>query len=307
MAIEVFNRYEQKYLLEAETYRRFEARLGEYMEPDAYNKGADTYPIRNLYLDTEDGNLIRTSLSKPLYKEKLRLRSYGEPNESSKVYVEIKKKVNGLVNKRRSAFYPGEAAELLERGNVELKPHMNAQVVREISYLLATQTLTPAVYLAYDRRAYFGIGQHDVRLSFDTNIRSRRSDLTLDLDGGEQLLEPGQRILEIKAANSIPIWLCRLLSECKIYPISFSKYGNEYQKHTERKISNAGLNFRYLNNGRAYNDSEPAVRYTYGVPGGTANQRSLYQNAQDAKRVQVFFPDAGNASRSDNGNHTACG
>jgi hypothetical protein len=308
MAIEVFNRYEKKYLLDAETYMQLETRLREHMELDAYNCVQETYPIRNLYYDTADNSLIRTSLLNPLYKEKLRLRSYGEPQKNAKMYVEIKKKVTVLVNKRRSALYPGEAAEFLARGSVEIKPHMNAQVIHEISYLLETQTLKPVVYLSYDRRAYFGIGQHDVRLSFDTNIRTRRYALMLGIDGGEQLLEPGQRIMEIKAARSIPLWLCSLLSEHKIYPVSFSKYGNEYKKHTERNIVNARLNFQLINNyGYPGANTEPAAGYSYGVADRSAYQRGLYQNAQDEKRVSVLFADTRDTAGSDNGHNTACG
>jgi SPX domain protein involved in polyphosphate accumulation len=281
LPIEVFSRYEKKYLLDAASYRRVAARIAEYMEPDAYNaQTGGPYEIRNVYYDTDASALIRASLAKPCYKEKLRLRAYGEPGPETKVYVEIKKKVGGLVNKRRSAMYPSEAVRFLGFGKTETAPHMNAQVIGEVGCMLKRHMLKPSVYLAYDREAFFGIGQHDVRLSFDTNIRARRHNLTLSADGGEPLLEPGWRVMEIKAARSIPLWLCELLSEYKIYPISFSKYGKEYTAYVERTVANARFNLRW-DDGYTRIHSEPAVSYFYGGGNRPLNQRGLHQNAQN--------------------------
>lgn len=235
MAIEVFNRHENKYMLDANTFEKLQQRLVGYMELDAYNKQHETYTITNLYYDTPDNHLIRTSLQKPKYKEKLRLRAYGVPDPDAKVYVEIKKKVAGLVNKRRSALKLEEAYAFLETGVLPTEqPGQNRQVLREIEYILETYDLRPALYLAYDRRAYFGIGQHDLRVSFDTGIRTRRYDLALEAgDYGTPLLQEDQWLMEIKAARSIPVWLCKLLSEYRIYPTSFSKYGTEYRQSLE--------------------------------------------------------------------------
>lgn len=232
MAIEVFNRHENKYMLDERTYKEVCSRLTDYMEPDKFNSGGNIYTISNLYYDTPDSSLIRTSLSKPSYKEKLRVRAYGVPSPDDKVYVEIKKKVSGFVNKRRSGMTLREAYDFLASGEMpEIRSHMNGQVLNEISYILEQHDLSPALFLAYDRAAFFGIGQHDLRVSFDTNIRTRRTELALEAgDHGERLLEEGLWLMEIKVAQSIPLWLCRLLSDYKIYPTSFSKYGNEYKK-----------------------------------------------------------------------------
>lgn len=237
MAIEVFNRYENKYLLDVKTFEQIERRLCEYMELDEYNKRHETYTITNLYYDTGDSHVIRNSLSKPKYKEKLRLRAYGVPDADSKVYIEIKKKVKGLVNKRRSALMLNEAYEFLRTGVApEPEAYHNRQVINEVEYILQTHELCPALYLAYDRRAYFGAGQHDLRVSFDRNIRSRRYDLRLEEeDYGKPLLEDGRWLMEIKVEKSIPVWFCKLLSEYKIYPISFSKYGVEYMQTLENR------------------------------------------------------------------------
>ncbi|MIP45695.1 VTC domain-containing protein, partial [Salmonella enterica] len=156
MAIEVFNRYESKYLLTDEQYENFYTDLLKYMELDAFNKKHEFYSISNLYFDTPQDSLIRASLSKPKYKEKLRLRAYGVPEENAKVYLEIKKKVFGLVNKRRTALKLDEAYEFVQTGKApDLADYMNKQVLEEIKYFLRLYDLEPKVYLAYERKALF--------------------------------------------------------------------------------------------------------------------------------------------------------
>lgn len=242
MAIEVFNRYENKYLLDDAAYRLFYNDLLAFMEPDDYNKKHEFYAITNLYFDTEHDSLIRNSLAKPKYKEKLRLRAYGVPNEDTKVYLEIKKKVFGLVNKRRTALKLQEAYEFVRTGiEPEYKTYMNKQVLEEIGYLLQRYDLQPKVYLAYERKALFSRESRDLRITFDTNIRSRRYSLHMEQgDFGEPLIEDGKWLMEVKAEKTIPLWLSKLLSEHGLYRTSFSKYGNEYKKmmksmNTERE------------------------------------------------------------------------
>ncbi|MNC14081.1 VTC domain protein [compost metagenome] len=232
MAIEVFNRYENKYLFDTAAYHKLYNELLEYMEPDDYNKQHEFYSITNLYYDTPSNTLIRNSLSKPKYKEKLRLRAYGVPNEETKVYLEIKKKVFGLVNKRRTSLKLHEAYDFVRTGTPpEYKDYMNKQVVEEIKYFLSCYDLKPMVYLSYDRKALFCKNNRDLRITFDTNIRSRRCDLKMEHGTyGEQLLEPGQWLMEVKAEKTIPVWLSKMLSEHQMYRTSFSKYGNEYKK-----------------------------------------------------------------------------
>jgi hypothetical protein len=235
MAIEVFNRYENKYLLDDDAFYQTYSRLLDFMELDDYNKEHPFYSICNLYFDTHDDLLIRKSLAKPKYKEKLRLRSYGVPEENAKGYLELKKKVFGLVNKRRSALRLGEAYEFVRTGiRPELKEYMNRQVLDEIDYFLQRYELVPKVYLAYERKALFCIDNRDLRITFDTNIRSRRYDLKLEAgDHGEPLLPTGQWLMEVKAEKTVPMWLSHMLSEQKMFRTSFSKYGNEYRKYVK--------------------------------------------------------------------------
>lgn len=243
MAIEVFNRYEIKYLMDSETCQKVQQQLVEYMELDEYNKNHPFYTICNIYYDTDDNQLIRHSLSKPKYKEKLRLRGYGVPNLEDKVYLEIKKKVNGLVNKRRTKLVLSEAYEFAEtRVKPELKSYMNRQVLNEIDYLINLYKPKPKLYLAYDRKAFFGINNRDLRITFDTNIRSRREDLRLEAgDHGRNLLPSDDLwLMEVKAEKTIPIWLSKLLSEYKLFKTSFSKYGTEYKTLIRESLEKGG-------------------------------------------------------------------
>ncbi len=238
MAIEVFNRHEQKYLLDEATFKKVLAVMDEYMCPDKYNIDHKPYTISNIYFDTEDDYLIRTSLSKPKYKEKLRLRSYGIPDADSKVFLEIKKKFNGVVNKRRTVLKLSEAYDFASSGKPPiLKEYMNKQVLKEIEYFLQFYTLKPKVYLAYDRIAYFEKGNNDLRISFDCNIRTRRYDVALEAgDYGEKLLPDGVYLMEIKTSKSMPLWLTDMLAKYRIKRQSFSKYGTEFAHKLQEAI-----------------------------------------------------------------------
>lgn len=231
MAIEVFNRYEHKYMLDRETFEKVIKIMDEHMVMDSHNEGHTPYTISNIYFDTPDDYLIRTSLSKPDYKEKLRLRAYGVPCRDSMVFLEIKKKFKGIVNKRRTKLKLNEAYTFLESGKApEPKEYMNTQVIRELEYFLKIYNLSPKLYLAYDRIAYFEKDNRDLRISFDMNIRSRRYDLALEKgDYGERLLPEGVYLMEIKTSLAKPLWLTHMLADLDIKRTRFSKYGTEFK------------------------------------------------------------------------------
>lgn len=216
---ETFERYEKKYLLTPRTYEALRARLVPYVTADAYG----AYTVCNLYYDTPDYRLIRASIEGPAYKEKLRLRSYGVPGDGDPVFLELKKKCDGVVYKRRATM----TLEQLREGALE-----DSQVLREIGWFMRVyNNPIPRVYIAYDREAFCGLEEPGLRLTFDQGIRWRQS--TLDLakgTWGNPLLDRGEVLLEIKIPGAMPVWLCRLLSEMEIYPVSFSKYGMCYKK-----------------------------------------------------------------------------
>lgn len=238
MAIEVFNRYEHKYLLSKNEYEEITKIIEEYMELDSHNKDHKLYTISNLYYDTDDDYLIRKSLSKPVYKEKLRLRSYGVPNENSKVFLEIKKKFNGIVNKRRTTLELNEAYDFVKSGEEPVvKDYMNRQVLDEIAYFLKMYDLKPKLYLAYDRIAYFEKGNPDLRISFDCNIRSRREDVELENgDYGKLLLSRDTYLMEIKTSLAKPLWLTEAIAKLNLKRKSFSKYGTEFKNTINQKV-----------------------------------------------------------------------
>ena len=236
MAIEVFNRYEEKYIL---TQAEYDAIIGEIesnMDKDAHNEGDRFYPISNIYYDTPDFHLIRTSLMRPKYKEKLRLRSYGKIGSEDMSFLEIKKKYRGLVNKRRTKLIRAEAEQFLKTGTPpEVRDYMNPQVLNELTYFVNHYKLCPAAFVGYDRLAFFGRDHSDLRISLDKNIRGRTYDLTLGNADGEPILEDGYYLMEIKTRFAKPLWLTHVLTRNNIRRAHFSKYGTYYTMLLEKR------------------------------------------------------------------------
>ncbi len=234
MAIKSFKRFEKKFILDQQQYNELIPKLLEYMNPDEHCKCGKNYNIYNIYYDTKNNDVIRHSISKPYYKEKLRLRSYTVPNSlSSKVFLELKKKINGIVSKRRVIMTLGEAYEFL---NSCKKPtsndYINQQVLQEIEYYLSKNKVYPAVYIGYTRNAFFGKEDRDFRLTFDSKIITRRSDLFLESGCfGDDILGSNRYLMEVKFLGAIPVWFTKILSDLKIYNTHFSKYGNEYMAY----------------------------------------------------------------------------
>lgn len=231
MFIANFERIEKKYLATEGQLRIFQFMLKEYMEADQYGETT----ICNLYLDTADDLLVRRSIEKPKYKEKMRLRSYGVPEDSSPVYLEIKKKAGGVVYKRRIDMTAGEAMAYLAGGR---KLEADGQIAREIEYMRGRYSLRPKLYLAYDRIAYRELipSDHQVRVTVDHSIRSRDTDVDLRLgDAGKLLMPEGTYLLEVKTAGAYPLWLSAALTAAELYPTSFSKYGQIYQERVKNR------------------------------------------------------------------------
>ena len=219
----VFQRYEVKYLLSRGQRDRLLGELAAYLAPDAYAHSS----VRSVYYDTPSYRLIRASLEKPVYKEKLRLRSYGRAEKDSEVFLELKKKYKDVVYKRRISL-PLRQAEACLSGQAPLP---DCQIGREIDYALGYyQTLAPAVFLSYERDAYHDQEGTGLRLTFDESIRCRFHNLTLASDPwGTALLPPDRVLMEVKAGGGLPLWLVRWLSARQIYKTSFSKYGAAYR------------------------------------------------------------------------------
>lgn len=229
----VFKRYEKKYMLTAEQKEKILRAMQEYMELDKYGRTE----IRNIYFDTDNYRLIRRSIDKPTYKEKLRIRSYGGATEQSRVFVELKKKYDGVVYKRRLDLHYDDAMRWLTR---DAPCSVDTQIAREIEYFLKYYgTLRPAAFLSYEREAYYEKNGGSFRVTFDDTILFRTTDISLTSDAyGEPLLDEGKVLMEIKCSGGIPLWLVKVLSEEKIYKTSFSKYGTGYTRFILPNLNN---------------------------------------------------------------------
>lgn len=224
--VTVMQRYEMKYILTEQQTGFLLDRLKGHMEPDAY--GLTT--IASLYCDTPDRRLIRASLEKPEFKEKLRLRSYGPATADSPVFLELKRKAYGVVYKRRVRSTLRQAIGFLSGEPV---PETDGQIGRELIYFRDYyRSLVPTCMILYDRTAYCE-PDGDLRLTIDRNPRFRTDDLRFaDLQRGTPLLAPGETILEVKVQDTIPLWLVRILAEGGIRLGSFSKYGEAYRRQS---------------------------------------------------------------------------
>lgn len=225
----VFKRYETKFMLtDADTELLYPLIL-EHMRGDEHKNKQ----ICNIYFDTPDYRLIRASVEKPTFKEKLRLRSYGVPTEDDICYAEIKRKYKHTVYKRRIALPEGEAMQYLT-GKTRAP---EGQITREIDYMLEFyKNLAPVLYLSYEREAFFDKTDPTLRLTLDRNIIWRTENLRLSSGSyGTPLLAEGEVLMEIKSSGAIPLWLTSWLSERKIYKRSFSKYGTVYTQNLIQK------------------------------------------------------------------------
>ncbi len=220
----IFQRREIKFLVDSRQRAMLEQAFRGRMVPDPHGEST----ICNVYYDTPDYRLVRTSLEKPVYKEKLRMRSYGRVNGEEAVFLELKKKYDGVVYKRRISLRQRDAAAYM--AGLSPLPE-GSQIGRELDYFRRFyEGLRPAVYLCYDRSAWFSSEDPDFRATFDNNIRWRREDMSLCAPvGGETLLLPSQSLFEVKTADAIPLWLVEALDAGGIRQASFSKYGEAYK------------------------------------------------------------------------------
>ena len=234
MAIKTFKRYEKKFILNEEQYNKLIPILSKYMVHDKHCRNGQNYNIYTIYYDTIDNSVIRHSINKPYYKEKLRLRSYKSSiNKDDIVFLELKKKINGIVSKRRATLTLEEANNFLkDRSLPKNLDYLTNQVLNEIGFYLDMNEVIPKVFISYSRNAFFDKEDSDFRITFDSNIISRRDFLSLEYDNfGDEILKNDLYLMEVKILGSIPLWLTKVFSDLKIYPTHFSKYGNEYMNY----------------------------------------------------------------------------
>ena len=225
--MEIFNRVEQKYVLTKNQYNDLFSEIKDYLEKDQYYRSK----ICNLYFDNDNNDFIINSLEKPIFKSKIRLRSYGVPYLNDIVYLELKGKYEGIVYKRRLDIKLKDFYNYINKDIIK----DNNQVMKEIDYVIKQFNLKPKLFIGYDRLSYFDKNNINFRITFDFNLRSREDELKLELGDNGNLYNKDLVIMEVKSLQSIPLWFTKILSKKKIYPNSFSKYGEIYMKMNERK------------------------------------------------------------------------
>lgn len=227
-----FKRYEIKYLLTQKQKKIILQAMEPYMKLDDYGRTT----IRNIYFDTDTFRLIRRSLEKPTYKEKLRIRSYQRTASEDPVFVELKKKYKSVVYKRRLTLPEAQVISSFEQG---LPLPVHSQIANEIEYFRTYYNdLHPTVFLSYEREAFYSLDGGDFRVTFDENILYRQQDLSLSSDiYGIPVIDPDQTLMEIKTSGGLPLWMSHELNRLGLYQTSFSKYGRAYQHiYTKSKM-----------------------------------------------------------------------
>ena len=228
-----FKRMEKKTTLPTERVEELKARIAPYMKDDPFNVDGKPYMICNLYYDDLDDHVIRGSVQLPKYKEKLRLRSYGVPTEDTKVFLELKKKYYGVGTKRRTKLRYGDLKRYLDTGiHPEGLSYIDEQVLREIDYYRSHERVEPMVYVSYFRAAYHDAADPSFRITFDTDVLSRRYDLRLNAGRyGSPLLTEGTTLLEVKFSGAVPFWFARIMSDFGLSFHTFSKVGTDFKLH----------------------------------------------------------------------------
>ena len=243
-----FERKEKKYVLEHGDYLALMALIGDKLVEDEYPYSH----IESLYYDTPDWRMINRSMEKPLYKEKLRVRVYGQPADDGIAFVELKKKYKGIVYKRRMplseqgalAFMDGldyEQAQLRfplrEADRAAAEPTWrDHQIAEEIKACIGRwQPLHPSMSISVDRTSLRTDDGSNVRMTFDFDARWRTENLGFGQAEGNLLLPEGQVIMEIKAHKAYPLWLVHALDQVGVYPKSCTKYGTAYRAYVAQQ------------------------------------------------------------------------
>lgn len=226
MAIEIFRRKEQKYLITMEQYDALIENIAPYMRPDKFGDEGK-YTVTSLYFDSADHTIYYETKNKLRYRQKLRLRVYNDADLNSTAFFEVKQKHKKVVNKRRMLIPLSEAYRYLYSIEEDLTSFetSNLQVLREIDYFRKLYQLEPEMVVSYDRHALHCITDPELRITFDFNLRCRNEDLQLENgDHGELFIDENLAVLEVKVNDSVPLWLARILQQLNCEQRSASKF-----------------------------------------------------------------------------------
>lgn len=230
MAIEFFTRKELKYVITMDQFRELTNRMAPYMRVD--KNGTDgEYTVSSLYFDSDDKRIYFDTKNKLKSRQKLRLRMYDDAALDDMAFFEIKQKHKKVVYKRRMVLPLHEAYRYMnEEGAIENIHTSNVQVLKEIEHLRNLYKLRPEMIVSYDRKALHGIEDPNFRVTFDWNLRCRKSDLRMENGSyGVNFIDPYLVIMEVKVDHHVPLWLSRVLSDLQCEQRSASKYCTSFE------------------------------------------------------------------------------
>ena len=237
----VFQRYEKKFLLTKTQYEKLLVTIHRYMRLDPYCKDGKTYHLRNVYFDTPDHQLISLSLLKPDFKEKLRIRKYGVQGDGTNlVFLEVKRKIKGIVTKRRASLSLLEIDQFMQDKIIpERNNYFDHQILNELNYMTQIYQLRKAVFIEYNRLAFFDREDEEFRVTFDHDIYTRYDNFDFESKvKGIPLLAKDMVLMEVKVGEAMPLWFAKALAKQNIYLNSFSKYGKAYEYSLAKEIEN---------------------------------------------------------------------
>lgn len=244
-----FQRMEKKTTIRSSDVPAFMERIAPFMLPDKHSADGKPYMICNIYFDDDNDSIIRNSVALPYYKEKLRLRSYGTPTPDSHIFLELKKKTNGVGTKRRVKMTLRDTETYLQTGvHPEGLSYIDEQVLREIDYYRSHETVYPKLYVSYLRHAFHAKDDPSFRVTLDSEILTRRYDLDLEKGRyGNPILTEGITLLEVKFSGAVPFWFARIMSEFGLSFHTFSKCGTDFKLYIhEQALADSGEHYLRL-------------------------------------------------------------
>jgi len=228
MALEVFSRREQKYLITQQQYELLVEMMGPYMRYDKFGDQG-RYTVTSLYFENPENKIYYEVKNKLKFRQKLRLRIYNDTDLNGTAFFEVKQKHNKVVNKRRTGIPLVQAYHYLNSPYEHASPVYydvsNPQIMKEIHYFRKYYDLRPEMVVSYDRHAFHCITDPDLRVTFDLNLRCRNEDLRIENGSyGQNFIDPDLVVLEVKVTHSVPLWLARILQSLECEQRSASKF-----------------------------------------------------------------------------------
>jgi hypothetical protein len=223
------NRHECKFVVPEDVAQHVLRRAAPFVAPDPFaQRSADhTYTIASLYFDDARRALYRETVEGLALRYKLRVRSYSD-DPAVPVFVEIKRRLDRVVQKVRCPIARALLPDVVAGRAVAPDGASQAQLaaLREFQRLLAQRRATPRAVVRYQRQAYVGFDDPELRVTVDRRL------CALDTDEPAVRIEqpgfvavPGRGvILELKFTDRMPPWMLGAVHACELRRDSYSKY-----------------------------------------------------------------------------------